>query len=256
MDQAIFKESLLKKRAEILSEGGAKPLQTWMGQAAPGEFRRQGQRLQRGPHPAENQADRRQDPLRHRGGALADGAGHLRALPRLRGGDRLGSAERHSLDPCLHRVQGEAARVALAPSRRAVVALGNNQGNRDVCLRYAVTCQTGGGRIGLSGISRSVPPRTSRRPRCRTNRGWGGQACGVCEPVGGRSRCRRPSRSAVRQRHTGARRHRCTAPHRRAGVSCAHLWVQASLHLHPGRPGFAGVGSTLARSRSELLTRD
>ena len=31
MGQAIFKESLLKKRAEILSEGGAKPIQTWMG---------------------------------------------------------------------------------------------------------------------------------------------------------------------------------------------------------------------------------
>ncbi len=34
MDQAVFKESLLKKRAEILSEGGAKPLQTWMGRDA------------------------------------------------------------------------------------------------------------------------------------------------------------------------------------------------------------------------------
>ena len=34
MDQAVFKELLLKKRAEILSEGGGKPLQTWMGKDA------------------------------------------------------------------------------------------------------------------------------------------------------------------------------------------------------------------------------
>ena len=34
MDQAVYKESLLKKRAKILSEGGAKPLQTWMGKDA------------------------------------------------------------------------------------------------------------------------------------------------------------------------------------------------------------------------------
>ena len=30
MDEEVYKESLLKKRAEILSEGGAKPLQTTM----------------------------------------------------------------------------------------------------------------------------------------------------------------------------------------------------------------------------------
>ena len=34
MDQAVYKESLLKKRAEILAEGGGKPLQTWMGKDA------------------------------------------------------------------------------------------------------------------------------------------------------------------------------------------------------------------------------
>jgi DnaK suppressor protein len=34
MDQAVLKESLLNKRAEILSEGGAKPLQTWISKDA------------------------------------------------------------------------------------------------------------------------------------------------------------------------------------------------------------------------------
>ena len=34
MEQAIYKESLLNKRAAILSEGGGKPLRTWMGNNA------------------------------------------------------------------------------------------------------------------------------------------------------------------------------------------------------------------------------
>ena len=37
-------------------------------------------------------------------------------------------------------MQGEAARVAPARSRRVVVALGSNQGDRDAHLEYAVTC--------------------------------------------------------------------------------------------------------------------
>ena len=85
MDQADYKESLLKKRAEILSEGGGKPLQTSMdNNARQGDLADKASGNNEVQRPAENQADRRQDPPGHRGGALADGAGHLRDLPRLR----------------------------------------------------------------------------------------------------------------------------------------------------------------------------
>ena len=54
----------------------------------PGRHGRPGQRQQRSPHPAQAEADRRQDPAGDRGSAAPDRAGHLRRLPRLRRADR------------------------------------------------------------------------------------------------------------------------------------------------------------------------
>src|SRR5262249_43117968 len=64
-----------------------------------------GERQQRGPHPVEAEADRRQDPAGHRRSPLANREGNLRRLPRLRRANRRGSSERNSLDARLHQLQ-------------------------------------------------------------------------------------------------------------------------------------------------------
>ena len=91
--------------------GGIKPLQASMeNNTPPGRHGRPGQRQQRGPHPAEAETDRRQDPAGHRGGAEAHRERHLRHLPRLRRADRRGAPQRHPVDAGLHHLQGKAER--------------------------------------------------------------------------------------------------------------------------------------------------
>ena len=108
MNVSVFKDALLKKRTEILGTGGIKPLQASMeNNTPPGRHGRSGQRQQRSPHPAEAEADRREDPAGHRRGAAADRQGHLRHLPRLRRADRRGAAQRDSVDARLHHLQGK-----------------------------------------------------------------------------------------------------------------------------------------------------
>src|SRR5439155_2616206 len=48
-----------------------------------------------------------EDPAGDRGGVHAYRERHLRHVPRLRRGDRRSAAEGHSVDPCLHHVQGK-----------------------------------------------------------------------------------------------------------------------------------------------------
>ena len=109
MDYASYKDALLRKRGEILAAGGGvKPFQATMeSQFPPGRSRRSGQRQQRSPHSAEAQTDRRQDPAGDRRGAIPDGERHLRHLPRLRRRDCPGAAQRDSVDPRLHHLQGK-----------------------------------------------------------------------------------------------------------------------------------------------------
>ena len=113
MDLSPYKEALLRKRGEILAAGGGvKPLtDSTETNTRQGDLGGSGQRQQRSSHPAETEADRRQDPSGHRGSALSDGEGHLRHLPRLRRADRAGPAERDSLDAGLHHLQGKTKHV-------------------------------------------------------------------------------------------------------------------------------------------------
>src|SRR5262249_20067945 len=62
-------------------------------------------------HPAQTQADRREDPPGDRRSAVADREGDLRRLPRLRRRDRCRPAQRHPVDPRRHHLQGKAERV-------------------------------------------------------------------------------------------------------------------------------------------------
>ncbi len=82
----------------------------------PGRHGGPGERQQRSPHPAQAEADGREDPAGDRGSARAGRARHLRRLPRLRRADRRRAAECDSVDARLHRLQGKTERVA---ARRA-----------------------------------------------------------------------------------------------------------------------------------------
>src|SRR5205814_3151755 len=74
-------------------------------QHSPGRHGGSGQRQQRSPHPAETQANRREDSAGDRRSALAHRQGHLRRLPRLRRADCPSAAERDSVDARLHQLQ-------------------------------------------------------------------------------------------------------------------------------------------------------
>src|SRR3989338_8416690 len=80
-------------------------------QHPPGRHGGPGERQQRGPHPAQAEGDRREDPSGHRRGAVAHGEGDLRYVPRLRRTDRRSAAQCDPVDPRLHRVQGKAELV-------------------------------------------------------------------------------------------------------------------------------------------------
>src|SRR5687768_9540240 len=76
-------------------------------QHATGRPGRSGQRQQRSSYSAEAETDGRQDSPGDRRGALPDGEGHLRHLPRLRRADCAGPAQRDSVDARLHHLQGK-----------------------------------------------------------------------------------------------------------------------------------------------------
>ena len=116
MDVETYRDALLRKRGELLGGTAAKPLQ-WTMENNSG---RQGDMADQASGNNEvhiqlklKQTDAKilqaiEEALRR----IEDG--HLRRLPRLRRADRRGAAERHSVDPRLHHLQGKAEGVDAA----------------------------------------------------------------------------------------------------------------------------------------------
>src|SRR5262249_43532473 len=73
-----------------------------------------GQWQQRGPHPAEIEADRRENPSGDRRSVVAHRQRYVRGLPRLRRANRRRTPQRHPLDARLHHMQGKAELVIVA----------------------------------------------------------------------------------------------------------------------------------------------
>ena len=166
MNVSIYKDALLKKRAELEETAGLKPLTDSMehNNGRQGDMADQASGQQRSPHPAETEADRRQDPAGDRRSADAHRKGHLRRLPRLRRADRRGAAERHSLDPRLHHLQGKAESVSDPDPRRA-------DPRRSISSASPADAPRGRRRSSSPTTTSTTPTSTSSPAKRRTCRG-------------------------------------------------------------------------------------